>query len=204
MQEGGEQIAALIGARLRAGRTANGWTLDEMAERSGVSRRMVVKVEQGAVNPSVSTVLRLGDTLGIGLPTLVGPTETGSPALTRAGTGATLWSSPAGGSGVLLSGTSTPDVLALWEWALMPGDAHSSDAHMPGTREILHVTSGQVRLRVGEQITELDVGDTFTFAGDQQHIYANTGDAPARFSLVVSKSFADTSTNHATGRTPSR
>ena len=34
---------------------------------------MVVSVEQGAVNPSVGTLLRLSDALGIGLPALVAP-----------------------------------------------------------------------------------------------------------------------------------
>jgi DNA-binding XRE family transcriptional regulator len=38
---------------------------------AGVSRRMLVSVEQGAVNPSVGKLLRLSDALGIGLPALV-------------------------------------------------------------------------------------------------------------------------------------
>ena len=36
---------------------------------------MVVSVEQGAVNPSVGTLLRLSDALGVGLPALVEPPE---------------------------------------------------------------------------------------------------------------------------------
>ena len=71
MVNGMGDLAALIGGRVRASRQANGWTLDQMAERSGVSRRMVVKVEKGDTNPSVTTLLLLSDALGIGLPTLV-------------------------------------------------------------------------------------------------------------------------------------
>ena len=44
------------------------WTLDQLAEAAGVSRRMVVNVEQGTANPSVGTLLRLGEALGVGLP----------------------------------------------------------------------------------------------------------------------------------------
>ena len=50
-----------------------GWTLDQVAEAAGVSRRLVVNIEQGATNPSVGTLLRISDALGVGLPALVEP-----------------------------------------------------------------------------------------------------------------------------------
>jgi transcriptional regulator with XRE-family HTH domain len=73
---GGPGIAPLtsaIGARVRRRRQVRGWTLDELATAAGVSRRMVVNVEQGAANPSVGTLLRIGNALGVGLPELVEP-----------------------------------------------------------------------------------------------------------------------------------
>ena len=41
-----------------------------------MSRRALVNVEQGAANPSVGTLLRLSDALGVGLPALVEPPAT--------------------------------------------------------------------------------------------------------------------------------
>ena len=73
--EPAEAVARTIGRRVRAGRTERGWTLDVLAQRSGVSRRMLINVEQGATNPSIATLLRLADALGIGLPALVEPAE---------------------------------------------------------------------------------------------------------------------------------
>ena len=55
-----------IGARVRQERQSRRWTLDQLAEAAGVSRRMVVNVEQGAANPSVGTLLRISDALGVG------------------------------------------------------------------------------------------------------------------------------------------
>ena len=52
-------------------RQSRRWTLDQLAGAAGVSRRMVVNVEQGAANPSVGTLLRISDALGVGLPSLV-------------------------------------------------------------------------------------------------------------------------------------
>ena len=73
MDEGTSALASAIGVRVRQERQARRWTLDRLAGAAGVSRRMVVNVEQGAANPSVGTLLRIGDALGVGLPSLVEP-----------------------------------------------------------------------------------------------------------------------------------
>ena len=115
-------LASAIGARVRQERKTRQWTLDRLAESAGVSRRMVVNVEQGAANPSVGTLLRISDALGVGLPALVEPPEPRPVKVTRRGEGAALWTSDAGGRGVLVAGTEPPDVLELWDWTLAPGD----------------------------------------------------------------------------------
>ena len=73
MDQGTAGLALAIGARVRQERQARGWTLDHLAEAAGVSRRMLVNVEHGAANPSVGTLLKISDALGVGLPALVEP-----------------------------------------------------------------------------------------------------------------------------------
>ena len=150
-----------------------------------MSRRMVVNVEQGAANPSVGTLLRISDALGIGLPTLVEPPAAEPVKLTRRGEGAALWSGASGGRGVLVAGTEPPDVVELWDWTLGADDHHVSEAHTNGTRELLQVHEGAVTLQVGAQTFTLEVGDAASFAGDVEHSYANPGEGRARFSLAV-------------------
>jgi transcriptional regulator with XRE-family HTH domain len=96
-------LSSVIGARVRQERVSRQWTLDRLAEAAGVSRRMVVNVEQGAANPSVGTLLRIGDALGIGLPALVQPPRLREVEVTRRGKGAVLWTGEAGGRGVLVA-----------------------------------------------------------------------------------------------------
>ena len=146
---------------------------------------MVVNVEQGAANPSVGTLLRIGDALGVGLPSLVEPPEPKAVKVTRRGEGATLWTGDAGGRGVLVAGTEPPDVLELWDWTLAPGDRHDSEAHVHGTKEILQVREGTVAVEVAGQVEVLEVDDAISFASDVAHSYANPGTAPARFVLTV-------------------
>ena len=178
-------LASAIGARVKQERQARRWTLDRLAEAAGVSRRMVVNVEQGTANPSVGTLLRLSDALGIGLPSLVERPRQEPVKVTRAGEGAVLWSGDAGGRGVLVAGTDSPDVLELWDWTLAPGDAHASEAHAQGTKELMQVHEGAVTLEVGEQSVTVEAGDALAFPGDMEHSYANAGPQSARFSLAV-------------------
>lgn len=178
-------LSRAIGARVRQERTGRGWTLDELSRASGVSRRMVVTVEQGAANPSIGVLLRISDALGVGLPALVDAPTPAPVTVTRSGQGAQLWQSPGGGLGVLVAGTAPPDVVELWDWRLTPGDRHDSPAHKPGTHELLHVLTGQLALTIAEQTVELDTGDAVSFAADTAHTYLNPGPAPARFSLAV-------------------
>lgn len=178
-------LATAIGERVRQARQSRSWTLDHMAELAKVSRRMLINVEQGAVNPSVGTLLRLSDALGVGLPALVEPPVPAALRATRCGEGAALWTSEAGGRGLLVAGTEPPDVVELWDWTLAPGDEHLSEAHTSGTKELIQVQEGKVTVEAGSQSVVLETGDAVAFSGDVPHSYANPGRAPARFSLAV-------------------
>ncbi|MHA7278123.1 helix-turn-helix domain-containing protein [Arthrobacter sp. MDT2-2] len=185
MDESTSALATAIGDRVKEQRQSRRWTLDQLAEAAGVSRRMVVNVEQGAVNPSVGTLLRIGDALGVGLPALVESPRPRPVAITRRGEGAVLWRSECGGRGVLVAGTELPDVVELWDWTLGPGDRHASEAHSEGTKELLQVRQGSVTVEVGDESFVLEEGDAVSFPGDVAHAYANEGEEPATFSLAV-------------------
>ena len=178
-------LSEVIGDRVRQERLSRRWTLDQLAEAAGVSRRMVVNVEQGAANPSVGTLLRISDALGIGLPALVQPPQRKPVKVTRHGDGAVLWTGGAGGRGVLVAGTDPPDVVELWDWTLGPADRHVSEAHASGTRELVQVQQGTITIDIADQLVTLGVGDAVAFPGDVTHTYANPHDEPARFSLAV-------------------
>jgi transcriptional regulator with XRE-family HTH domain len=180
-------VNELIGARVRGHRTARGWTLEELADRSGVSRRMVISIEHGEGNPSIATLLRISDALGVGLPVLVDVERPRALTVIAAGAAPVLWRGPLGGRALLVAGTEPPDVVELWDWTLQPGEEHRSEPHSAGTRELLLVLEGSVDLRVGDRTERLAAGASAAFAGDVVHGYATPVDAagPARFALTV-------------------
>ncbi len=185
MDENTQRLANSIGARVRQERLSLQWTLDQLADHAGISRRMLVNVEQGAANPSVGTLLRLSDSLGVGLPALVEPPPLKAVKITRRGEGAVLWAGKHGGRGVLLGGTRSPNVIELWDWTLKPGESHDSDAHVAGTEELLQVLEGELTVRVGTETHVLGESDALCFPGDEPHAYENNSNAPLRFTLTV-------------------
>src|ERR671916_3420734 len=64
-----------LGAWVRGLRRERGLTLEELAERSGVSRAMISKVERGEKNPTLVVAAKLAEGLGITLSQLAGMEE---------------------------------------------------------------------------------------------------------------------------------
>ena len=178
-----ELIAAQIAARVRAGRAERRWTLDELAARSGVSRRLIVQIEQADANPSLATLLKLAAALGVPLTELlVGQPQDRPVAVVSGQDAMTLWSTPAGGAARLLV---SHGPLELWTWTLQPGDRRTSQPHRPGALELLSVQTGTVRLEVGDAHVDVPAGDSAWFDATHPHAYGNPGAAPASFTLVV-------------------
>jgi transcriptional regulator with XRE-family HTH domain len=179
-------VTSFIGERVRSERLARGWTLNELAARSGISRRMLINVEQGATNPSIATLLRLSDALGLGLPALIDMGGVGPTRVHRSGDASPVWRSANGGSAIMVAGTEPPDVVELWDWILGPGDAYESEPHASGTRELLLVLEGVVRVQAGTDEETLHTGDSADFASDRPHAYVNGSPRRrARFALTV-------------------
>ncbi|WP_253772259.1 helix-turn-helix domain-containing protein [Goodfellowiella coeruleoviolacea] len=179
-----EAVTRAIAANVRAARTARRWSLDTLASRSGVSKSVLVAVEQGKGNPCIGTLWRLSDAFGTTLARLVEVVDEPPLRVVEPDEGVALWQGADGGRGVLLLGDTTPPA-ELWDWRLRPGEEHHSEPHAPGTRELLHLIEGAVELRVAGSVGMLRAGGAAVLAGDQPHGYVAVGDEPCRFTMTV-------------------
>jgi transcriptional regulator with XRE-family HTH domain len=64
-----------LATRIKAEREVRGWTLAELAERSGVSRAMIAKVEAGKSSPTAMLLGKLSGAFGITISTLLARAE---------------------------------------------------------------------------------------------------------------------------------
>jgi transcriptional regulator with XRE-family HTH domain len=167
-------------------RTERGFTLDALAGRAGVSRGMLIQIEQARTNPSLGTVVKIGDALGVSITTLLDYEQGPKVRIVPAEQTVRLWHTDAGSYSRLLAGTESPGPLELWDWRLMPGESSSSDPHPVGTVELLHVTAGELTLTVDGVEYRVPAGSSASFEAGAPHTYGNTGTEPAELVLAVS------------------
>lgn len=185
MENDSSAVAEAVARTVRSFRAAHGWSLDHLAARSGVSKGVLVALEQGRGNPNLGTLIRISEALGVALTRLVQVEEEPVVRLFPPERQVTLWHGPSGGAGTLLGGSDPRPSIELWTWELKPGEINESHAHSPGTREILQATAGTVTLVVDGQRHTVPAGTAAVFVGDRPHSYANEGDTPCRYTLAV-------------------
>jgi transcriptional regulator with XRE-family HTH domain len=180
-----EALTTAVAHQVRSLRIGRGWSLEELAGRSGVSKGMVVQIEGARTNPSVGTLCRLADAFGVTVARLLEVADVRAVRLAPLSSAPILWRGPGGGLARLLGGLNEPNFVELWEWILEPGDHHTSYDHAASTRELLHVLDGEVTITIDGTDHVARTGDTMDFAADRPHGYRNDGDSAARIVMVV-------------------
>jgi len=178
-------VTAAVARQVRELRAARGWSFEELAGRSGVSKAMLVQIENTRTNPSIGTLCRVADAFGVNIARLLEPDEERPVKITTAAEAPVLWQGEHGGTAHLLSGLGEPDLVELWDWRLEPGEAHRSADHSRGTREVVHVLTGTVVVLVDGQDHTVQAGETIEFHADREHGYRNDTDEPAKLMMVV-------------------
>jgi transcriptional regulator with XRE-family HTH domain len=180
-----EEVTAAVGRNVRSERSRRNWTLDDLAGRSGVSKGMLIQVEQARSNPSIATICRLASALGVTVASLVEAPELPATRLVRSDEGVVLWTGKAGSASKLLVGTGSQDPVELWDVRLAPGDGFSGTPHPAGTQELGMVLDGELTLQVDGTEYQVGAGDAVAYVADRPHGYRNRGTSPLRFTMVV-------------------
>jgi transcriptional regulator with XRE-family HTH domain len=177
---GAADMARRVAANLRDKRKARGLSLDQLAVASGVSRAALSQIETCKSNPSLGVLWKIAVGLQIPFSELLG--ESGpSVNLLRRSDSQVLRSA----DGRLESRPAAPAgfsrFLEVYELRLASRSTHRSEAHAPGTHELVIVLSGTLRMHVGNDKYDLGPGDSLAFPADRPHAYENPGAGEARY-----------------------
>lgn len=178
-------LSGALARTLQSLRAERGWSLDQLAARSGVSKGVLVALEQARSNPNLATLARLSDAFGVPVTRLVDVPGKPDVRVTGPDQARTLWHGPAGGAGTIIAATDPPWAAELWRWTLMPGESFGGDAHAPATREMVSVEEGTVTVTVAGARHQAGPGQCARFPGSLPHAYANEGTEPATMTMVV-------------------
>ena len=181
---GAAELGRRVAEHLRDRRKARGMSLDDLARSSGVSRAALSQVETCKSNPTVGLLWKIAVGLGVPFAELIGEKRTGATVLRRGDT-QVLRSLDGKFESRPLSPAGSSPLVELYELKLAARSTHASEPHAPGTRELLVVLTGSLRLRVADETYELGPGDSISFSADRHHAYENPGGSDARYHNVI-------------------
>ncbi len=177
------EFVTRVGERIRRLRKTRGWTVHQLAEVSGVSRRMLTDVELGRANPSLVTLDRIAralntDFAALSLPDVAPRTAESAFAPTA------VWRDGLGSEALLLGATRSPRA-ELWQWILVAGARYDAQPDRAGAQELHHVLTGRLRLELTTGPVLVEAGQTVTIASDHPYAYVNDTDIAVVFFRVV-------------------
>ena len=159
-----------IGSKLRAARTAHGYTLDQLASATGLTKGFLSRVERDETSPSVASLITLCEVMSINVGSLFSAPDValvrrdGAPAINLGGTGVQeSLMTPRGQS-----------KLQLVHSSVEPGGSGGNDLYTINCEiEVLYVLKGAVELKFSDRVQKLSAGDALTFAGGEPHTWTN-------------------------------
>jgi transcriptional regulator with XRE-family HTH domain len=188
-----------LGSKLKEIRRGQGVTLQQIADQTGLSKSFVSQIETGSANPSIASLKKITDVLGVPLGALFTNSENGngdlyaggaSPGLDRGEVRVVrrdrrkmLVEPGKKGRMYLL----TPDLQRRLEVILgeeEPGNA-DEDWYSHVGEECGFVLEGRYEVSVGDQVFVLEAGDSISFPSHLPHKMRVLGDQPVRTIWVI-------------------
>jgi transcriptional regulator with XRE-family HTH domain len=153
-----ERTVSEIGAKVAKARAERGWSLAQLAERSGLSTAAVHKIEKSGMTPTIASLMKVAAALGKSVGHFVDEVEATRPVTVVRG----------------------PFWVAGAEAHLGPlADSGPEPMSHPG-EELVLVLDGRMTFTIDGESYGLDPGDSIHFRTVRPHSWANPDDLPAR------------------------
>ncbi|MEP0232959.1 XRE family transcriptional regulator [Roseibium sp.] len=183
-----------LAARLTGLRQQRGWSLDEMAEQSGVSRASLSRIERGETSPTAAVLGRLCKAFHLPMAVLFAQAEDRGADLV-VHDDQTLWTDPQTGFHRRSLSPARPGYRGAMILGELPAGARVSyaDTPIPDLEHHLWLQSGTLEVKLagsaegagGDVIHRLSAGDCLRFKLNSANSYHAPGPDPARYLLCV-------------------
>jgi transcriptional regulator with XRE-family HTH domain len=183
-----DPLSASLASAVQQARVALDLSVNALAERSGVSRAMIGKIERGEAQPTAVLLGRLSGALGMTLSELVARAEEGAGELLRRAGDQPVWTDPATGYRRRAVSPATDGPLELVEVELPAGASVSypADAYIFKYQQ-LWILDGRLRFHEGPVVHDLAAGDCLQLGPPSPTTFENPGTTDCRYLVALVK-----------------
>lgn len=174
---------AMVGVRLRRLRGERGWRLEDLAERTGLSKAYLSRLESGERQPSLTALFSVARAYDVSFSALFEPEpEARSSLVVRADERRVQR-----GNGLLYSKLSDGN----WTFNLRPlrvvvsAEREGETLYQHEGEQWLYVLSGRLQLEIADEEFMLGAGDAAHFDAAKPHKLAAQGEEDAEIILVA-------------------
>jgi transcriptional regulator with XRE-family HTH domain len=183
-----DDTAARIALRVRLERDARGWSLADLAERSGVSKAAISRIEREEMSPTAVVLVRLAAAFDLTLAGLLLRAEGGGERLVRA-EAQPVWRDPDTGYRRRQVFSRPDHPLEIVQIELPPGQRVTMPAASYALiRQVVWVQAGELVVQEATERHFLRAGDCLRFGPPADVTLANETDAPCTYLVALVRS----------------
>ena len=180
-----EATSVDVGVRLKELREARKISMRTLATKSGLSANALSMIERGKTSPSVSTLYKLADALGVSITAFFGPESDKKSIVFLKSDERTHMAFTRGVfealGGEQFAGRVEPFMLTLESNAASGPHFISHSGH-----EFVFCLRGELEYQVEREIFHLNPGDSLLFASQLRHKWKNSGKTVTNALIIIS------------------
>ena len=175
-----------LGKNIERIRKQKEFSLEELSQRSGVSKGMLSQIEQEKVNPTVAVVWKIAYGLDVPFHDLLAEEEE-VPIFDLIRHDDTVILERDSGRCIfrIISPLSMAEKLELYTLLMKENGVLGSEPHSIGTEEFVTVLSGRVSAEIENQRAVLEAGDSIHYHADIHHVIRNECEGESNLYMVV-------------------
>jgi rhodanese-related sulfurtransferase/transcriptional regulator with XRE-family HTH domain len=179
------ELDAVVAGNVKRLREKAGYTLDTLAGLSGVGRQTLGLIELGRTAASLGTLWKIARAFDVPFSTLLARSGSAETRVFRAANAKRIVDADGRFSSRALFSPDDKGAFEFYELWIAGHGREDAEAHAPGTRENLVVTSGRLVLEIGKERYDLARGDAIAFTADVAHSYVNPSSEECWMTLVM-------------------
>ncbi len=164
-----------LGDRLRELRHSRRLTLTDVARKAGCSVGYLSEIERDRVSPTIASLKRVAEALGVPLTYFFSELPAADPYLVRRRDRAVLTGPGLGARRELLKTRANPSSLEPLLVSFEPGAESGREPHSHAGDEFLMLLRGRLEVSVNSRVYRLGPGDSLTFPSSVPHRWRNPG-----------------------------